>query len=94
VIKKKGKYEWERGREVKKDWFYESAQQTVINPALAFSKLIPYAMSNESNSGKDDPENKHKYLEFVVGEIRKIKEFNTGAFLKSILDRQQSGKIN
>ncbi|MDI9607571.1 MAG: type III-B CRISPR module RAMP protein Cmr6 [Atribacterota bacterium] len=89
VIRKKDKYEERRGKKEVRDWFYESTQQTVINPALAFGKLIPYAVSNESSSGRDDPENKHKYLEFVVGEIKKIKESNAGNFLKSILKRQQ-----
>ncbi len=67
VIKKIGKYRWneKKKKEERIEWEYRSADFT-INPALIFSKLIPYARRN------DESENKDKSLGLIINEINKL----------------------
>ena len=71
VIEKKGKYRECKGKKgggkERIDWFYKSSQQTIINPALIFGRLIPSA------TGGDRNENKQKYLDMVLKKIKNIK---------------------
>ncbi len=73
-IEKIGMYEFDRkkNKQERKNWKYVSSD-FLKNPALIFSKLIPYS------DGKDEDENKDKYLELVIVEMEKFnkeKKFN------------------
>jgi len=83
VVKKIGEYQWnaKRREERRKDWNYKSEGFTK-NPSLIFGRLIPYAV------GKDENENKGKYLEFVVREFNEfISETN---IQNSLIKRHES----
>ena len=64
IISKIGKYEYDQRRrlDVKKYWYYTSLN-VVKNPALIFGKFIPY-----TSVGKEENENKDKYLQLVIKE--------------------------
>ncbi|MDR9769308.1 MAG: type III-B CRISPR module RAMP protein Cmr6 [Acetomicrobium sp.] len=84
VIEKKGKYQECKGKKggekERIDWFYKSSQQTIINPALIFGRLIPSA------TGGDRNENKQKYLDMVIEENKKYK---ASGFYDLVLKRQR-----
>lgn len=82
IIKKKGIYEYDgrKNQEIRKDWYYYS-DKTIKNPALIFSKLIPYPTDS-----RDENINKDKYLQLVIEEIEKIDQ---SKILKNLGNRQK-----
>ncbi len=75
LINKIGEYEFNRKKrkEEQKDWYYKISDKVVLNPALIFARLIPYAYNTEEIKGNEE-NNKDKFLQLVKNETEKINE--------------------